>query len=168
MDRHDILKKFMGTRGLKFTRQREAIVNEFFQSPEHMSIEELHHRVQRRDPRVGYATVYRTLKLLSACGLAHEGKFSDGGKLYEPCLGQGHHDHLICIKCGQIVEFTAKTIESIQREVARKKGFTLLHHKLELYGHCPRCAGKTSLVKPVSGNGGEKAANAPTFRAGTR
>lgn len=140
MDTQAILRKYMGARGLKLTRQRQDIVDEFFRIPDHMSIEDLHHRVRRRNPRVGYATVYRTLKLLSDCGLAHTGKFGDGGQLYEPCLGQGHHDHLICVTCGQIVEFTAKTIENVQKEVARRRRFTLLHHKLELYGYCPKCS----------------------------
>jgi Fur family ferric uptake transcriptional regulator len=144
MDQHDALRKYMAARGLKATRQREAIIREFFKSAGHVSVEELHHRVQKKQPRVGYATVYRTLRLLLACGLAHEGKFGNGGKLYEPRQGQGHHDHLICVQCGQIVEFTAETIESLQKEVAHKKGFTLLHHKLELYGHCRKCAEENS------------------------
>lgn len=144
MDQGEILKRYMAARGLKSTRQREAVVQEFFKSPGHVTVEELHHRVQKKHPRVGYATVYRTLRLLAASGLAHEGKFGEGGKLYEPCLGQGHHDHLICIGCGQIVEFAAETIEALQKEVARKKGFTLLHHKMELYGHCPACAEKNT------------------------
>ena len=95
-----------------------------------------------KEPRIGYATVYRTLKLLKECGLAYERHFGDGVSRYEVAWDDEHHDHLICIDCGKIVEFEDEGIEKLQHDVAAKHGFTLVRHRLELYGMCPDCQAK--------------------------
>lgn len=131
--------KFIEEKGLKSTTQRDEIVNAFFNLREHISIEELHHKIQKKNPKIGYTTVYRTLKLLTESGLAHERQFGDGQARYEPVTAEEHHDHLICLKCGTITEFENKKIEKLQDEVAKQHGFEVKNHKLELYGYCRKC-----------------------------
>ncbi|MGD0677095.1 MAG: transcriptional repressor [Polyangiaceae bacterium] len=129
----------MVKKGLRSTDQRRLIVETFFRAENHVSIEELLAQVREQDPRVGYATVYRTLKLLAECGVANERRFGDGLTRYELADDAAHHDHLICIECGDIVEFEESRIEELQENVAHKHGFELRSHKHELYGICPRC-----------------------------
>jgi Fur family transcriptional regulator, ferric uptake regulator len=125
---------------LNTTAQREAIVEQFLRTPDHISIDELLARVRKRHPRVGYATVYRTLKLLVDGGLAVERQFGDGQARYE-VVGE-HHDHLICTSCGLILEFEDNEIEALQEKIAeRLGGFAVLRHRHELYGVCPKAQG---------------------------
>lgn len=128
---------------LKSTQQRDVIVDQFLRSTGHISIEDLLARVRKKAPKVGYATVYRTLKLLADAGIAAARQFGDGQTRYEVMgEGHGHHDHLICVSCGLILEFENDTIEQLQDEMAdRLGGFQLVRHKLELYGLCPKAAG---------------------------
>ena len=122
---------------LNSTQQREAIVDMFLRSHEHASIDELLLRVRKKHPKVGYATVYRTLKLLEDSGLALSRHFEDGQTRYE--VAGAHHDHLICVKCNMILEFENDDIERLQEEMASKLGgFRVLRHKHELYCICPK------------------------------
>ncbi len=126
---------------LNTTAQREAIVEQFLRTKDHISIDELLARVRKRQPKVGYATVYRTVKLLVDSGLAVERQFGDGQARYE-VVGD-HHDHLICMKCGLILEFEDDDIERLQDKIAaRLGGFTVLRHRHELYGLCAKAAGE--------------------------
>ena len=109
-----LLQDHMVKRGLRSTDQRRLIVETFFQSAHHISIEELLAQVRAQDARVGYATVYRTLKLLTECGVAFERKFGDGLTRYELADEESHHDHLICIECETIIEFEEPKIEELQ------------------------------------------------------
>jgi Fur family ferric uptake transcriptional regulator len=112
-----------------------------------VSIDELLLKVRKRQPKVGYATVYRTLKLLVDAGLAVERQFGDGQARYE-VVGD-HHDHLICVKCGLILEFEDDDIERLQDKIAlRLGGFTVLRHRHELYGVCPKAAGEAGGTCP--------------------
>lgn len=125
---------------LNTTAQREAIVEQFLRTREHVSIDELLSKVRKRHPKVGYATVYRTLKLLVDSGLAIERQFGDGQARYE--IVGDHHDHLICVKCGLILEFEDDEIERLQDRIAtRLGGFVVLRHRHELYGLCPKAGG---------------------------
>ncbi len=129
----------METKGLRSTDQRRLIVETFFRAPNHVSIEELLAQVRALDPKVGYATVYRTLKLMAESGIAYEREFGDGLTRYELADGGAHHDHLICDRCGTITEFEEPEIERLQDAVAAAHGFVLRSHKHELYGLCPSC-----------------------------
>lgn len=140
-DRFAIFKEHLRQQGLKSTAQRDDIAHVFFASKRHISVEELYHAVKRVNPRIGYATVYRTMKLLTECGLARESHFRDGEARYEGTEGH-HHDHLICVQCGKIVEFEEERIEALQAEVARRLGFRFTGHKMELYGLCRDCQRK--------------------------
>jgi Fur family ferric uptake transcriptional regulator len=136
----DRWRAYVQDKRLNTTAQREAIVEQFLRSGEHVSIDELLAKVRKRQPRVGYATVYRTLKLLVDSGLAVERQFGDGQARFE-VVGD-HHDHLICVRCGIILEFEDDEIERLQEKIARRLGgFTVLRHRHELYGLCPKAAG---------------------------
>ena len=137
-DRFAIFKEHLRRQGLKSTAQRDDIAKVFFAANGHISVEELYNDVKRVNPHIGYATVYRTMKLLTECGLVLERHFRDGEARYESAGGH-HHDHLICESCGKIVEFEEPRIESLQSEVARRLGFELSGHKMELYGRCADC-----------------------------
>jgi Fur family transcriptional regulator, ferric uptake regulator len=127
-------------RGLKSTAQRDDIAKVFFAHDGHFSVEDLYSAVRRVNPRVGYATVYRTLKLLKECGLAAERHFDDGQARYEPTEETAqHHDHIICEHCGKIVEFSSEELERQQERIARFLGFVVSHHRMELYGICTDC-----------------------------
>ncbi len=134
-----VLSTYLERRGLKHSRQRELVADAFFATPGHVSVDELVLRARARDPRVSVATVYRTVKLLVESGLATARQFGGGQTRYEAAAGKAHHDHLICTACGDIVEFADDQIEALQALVARRHGFEVESHKLELYGRCARC-----------------------------
>jgi Fur family transcriptional regulator, ferric uptake regulator len=138
----DLLAAYMAKKGLRSTEQRRLIVETFFHSPAHITIEELLGQVRSADPKVGYATVYRTLKLLADSGVANERHFGDGVTRYELADADSHHDHLICIECHGITEFEEPRIETLQDEIAERYGFELRTHKHELYGICAACRAK--------------------------
>jgi Fur family transcriptional regulator, ferric uptake regulator len=137
--KEEVLNRYMAERGLKSTRQRSLIIDAFFEDAGHLSVEQLWSKVRRQDAKVSVATVYRTMKLLAECGLAHARNFGDGQTRYEAAVGKHHHDHLICTRCGQIVEFENDRIEALQDLIARKHGFRVTSHKMELYGLCRNC-----------------------------
>jgi Fur family ferric uptake transcriptional regulator len=130
---------FLATKRLKSTRQRELILEEFLRAGAHLSTEDLYLRLRRKNPRIGYATVHRTLKLFAECGIAEQRHFGDGQARYEASDHDEHHDHLICVTCGKIVEFEDPRIEKLQDEVAGEHGFSIERHRLELYGICSAC-----------------------------
>ncbi len=134
-----LLQRYLARQGLKSTRQRALIVETFLAAPGHLDVDDLLARVRARSPRVSAATVYRTMKLLTACGLAHAQNFGDGHTRYESAFRREHHDHLVCTVCGTIVEFENDRIESLQDQVARRHGFLVRDHRLELYGLCADC-----------------------------
>jgi Fur family ferric uptake transcriptional regulator len=136
------LSEYLADRGLKSTSQRDKILDVFVKAGRHLSAEELYARVKKSHPGIGYATVYRTLKLLAEAGLAQERRFEDGFTRYEHASPDTHHDHLICTRCGAIIEFENERIEALQQDVARKNRFKVQNHKLELYGLCEVCQGK--------------------------
>lgn len=128
----DILKRHLTKNGLKLTRQRENILITFLKM-EHVTAEQMYRLLSKKDPHIGLATVYRTLKLLCDTGLAQEQHFGSQTQ-FDNVAHKGHHDHLICTVCDKIIEFENCQIEELQEEVARKNGFTIRTHKLELYG----------------------------------
>jgi Fur family ferric uptake transcriptional regulator len=132
---------YMRKKRLKSTEQRDVIARVFFETRGHMNIEELLAKSRLELPSIGYATVYRTLRLLTECGLAAMRRFGEGGTVFEAAGDTAHHDHLICIECGHVLEFENDEIEKLQEQVARSFGFNLVRHKLELYGMCPKARG---------------------------
>jgi len=131
----EILHAHITKKGLRLTQQRLLISEVFFEEVQHhTNIDELYQHIREKNPGIGYATVYRTLKLLTECGLATSMQFSDGTRRFEPVTD--HHDHLICTECGKIMEFENEAIENLQDEVALSFGFSLTSHTMELYGVC--------------------------------
>ena len=136
----DKLNAYLKEHNLRFTTQRQLIAEVFFESERHLSFDELYDAVRQRDQSVGQATIYRTLRLLTDSGLASTSRFGGAAARYEPAHDDEHHDHLICIDCGRIIEFFNQEIEELQEATAKEHNFRLLDHKMELYGTCmPKC-----------------------------
>jgi Fur family transcriptional regulator, ferric uptake regulator len=138
----DILTEYLKKRDLKLTGQRKVILDTFLSTEEHVTAEELYDKLKKANPGIGLTTVYRTLKLFCDCGLAKELQFGDGIARYEHLFGHEHHDHLVCVKCGKFTEVMDSEIEKLQQKLARKNNFTLLSHRMELYGVCEECSKK--------------------------
>ena len=132
---------YLRKKRLKSTKQRDLIAETFFGSPGHLSVEDLLSRVRVGHPGMGYATVYRTLKLLTECGLAAERRFDETPATYETTGDAEHHDHLICMECGHVLEFHSEEIENAQELMARSFGFSIVRHRHELYGMCAKARG---------------------------
>lgn len=128
--------RFIQEQGLKTTRQRNTIVSVFFRLRGHISVEELLVEVKKVNPRIGYATVYRTLHLLVESALVEERRFGDGLARYEGHSDVEHHDHMICLECGIISEFYNPRLEALQEQLAEENNFQIYRHRLELYGAC--------------------------------
>ena len=127
------------SKGVKLTEQRKIIARVISESKEaygesdHPDVDELYSRVSKIDPKISIATVYRTVKLFEESGILTKHEFKGGKARYEE-LNEGHHDHLIDVKTGDIIEFVDDEIEKLQKKVAEKYGYKLVDHKLELYG----------------------------------
>ncbi len=131
------LARYLEEHNLKHTKQREAILEVFLSEHGHISSEDLYQRVRLDHPHIGFTTVYRTVKLLCDAGLAQETSF-EGITRYE--IAHKHHDHLVCTRCGKIIEFECEMIEAAQEQIAKRYHFRILRHRHELYGHCEDCA----------------------------
>ena len=139
---HDAEKEFSGfleRKDLKLTSQRRTILHQAMREV-HFSADQLLDFSKKEDPTVSKATVYRTLALLKESNILEEHDFGDGKKLYERSQGRKHHDHLICIKCGRIIEFENEPIERLQNAEAKKHSFKIVYHSLKLFGFCNNCA----------------------------
>lgn len=136
-----VLNEYIKEKNLRHTEQRNIILEECLRSKKHFSAEEIYSIIRKKNPEIGIATVYRTLKLLHESGICSELVFDDGITRYEP-VKEEHHDHLICEKCGKIVEIVSPVIEDMQMEIADRNGFTITRHRLEIYGKCQACRSK--------------------------
>ena len=136
-------KTLLKKNSLKFTIQREVILETLYSSDEHLTPESLHHLIQEKFPdlKTGIATVYRTLSLLEDSNMVTSLSFGAQGKKYE--LGaKNHHDHLICTECGDITEFVDEQIENRQHHIANELGFKMEDHSMQIYGICKNCQNK--------------------------
>ena len=121
------------SKGVKLTGQRKIIARVMSEAEDHPDVDELYKRVTKIDSKISIATVYRTVKLFEEAGILAKHDFKGGKARYEE-VNEGHHDHLIDIKSGEIIEFVDYEIEKLQKKVAEKYGYKLVDHKLELYG----------------------------------
>ncbi|MDP3788975.1 MAG: Fur family transcriptional regulator [Candidatus Omnitrophota bacterium] len=135
----EILESFIREKGLRYTPQREEILKAFLSQEKHLSSDELYKILRKKSTKIGYTTVYRTMKLLAEAGLCDEVDLGDGIARYEHKYGHKHHDHLICIKCGKASEAMKPAIEKMQDRLAEEHGFTPIKHKLEIFGICRNC-----------------------------
>lgn len=137
----EIFAAYLAKHRLKRSDQREAIVDAFLRSESHLSVDDLLHLVQKRRPDVGRTTVYRTLKLLQAAGLAQELELR-GESRFEREYNRAHHDHFICQHCGDIIEFESPDIERLQDEIAAGLGFVIEGHRHQIFGQCRACVAR--------------------------
>ena len=141
-DEEALLKDHISKHHLKVTKERSAVLRAFMESERHITAEALYRKMKEAGSSIGLATVYRTLNLFCASGLAEQRQFGDGQARYELTYNVNHHDHLICKECNRIIEFENEEIEVLQEKVAKENNFTIFTHKLELYGICGDCSKK--------------------------
>lgn len=131
--------EYIRKQGLRYTKQREEILDAFLSSGGHITADEIFEKVKKKDSSIGYATVHRNLSLLLDSGLAEEIKVGKGKTRYEQMHMRRHHDHLICLRCGKFIEVMDENIERLQDKLAEDNDFVPVRHKLEIYGHCKDC-----------------------------
>jgi Fur family ferric uptake transcriptional regulator len=131
--RESRLEQLCAAHGMRMTGQRRVIARVLSEAEDHPDVEEVHRRASARDSRISLSTVYRTVRLLEGAGILERHEFGDGRGRYEQA-GHGHHDHLINMKTGEVIEFQNDEIERLQESVARELGFRLTGHRLELFG----------------------------------
>jgi Fur family ferric uptake transcriptional regulator len=129
----DRIEKLCIEKGMRMTEQRRVIARVLSEAHDHPDVEELHRRAHAIDPHISIATVYRTVRLLEDAGIITRHDFRDGRSRYEE-LPTEHHDHLINMKTGEVIEFADPDIEALQEAIAKRLGFRLVDHRLELYG----------------------------------
>lgn len=133
------LKRVLEEKNLKYTYERKTIFEEVSSLDEHFDADSLYERFKRKGFRISRDTVYRTLPLLLEAGVVQKSAGEGKREFFERVSGKGHHDHMICVKCSAIIEFTCDPIEVLQEEVCKKYGFKLIFHDHRLFGHCKRC-----------------------------
>ena len=127
------LEQLCAERGLRITEQRRVIARVLSESDDHPDVEQLHRRSARIDPKISIATVYRTVRLFEEAGILDRHDFGDGRARYE-AAPEAHHDHLIDVETGKVIEFVDPELEALQRQNAAKLGYRLVDHRMELYG----------------------------------
>ncbi|MCP9222800.1 transcriptional repressor [Erythrobacter sp. LQ02-29] len=127
------LEQLCQEKGLRITEQRRVIARVLSQSSDHPDVELLHRRASEIDPNISIATVYRTVRLFEEAGVLDRHDFGDGRARYEPAP-EAHHDHLIDVETGKVVEFVDPEVEALQKQIAERLGYRLVDHRLELYG----------------------------------
>jgi Fur family transcriptional regulator, ferric uptake regulator len=147
-----LFEKFLVQKRLRHSKPREFIVRTFLCMEQHITVDELWGAVKKKYPSVGYATIYRTMKLLSESGLCREIRFEDGTTRYEHLYGHEHHDHLVCTQCGRLVEVVNEEIEKLQERLMKQHGFLPQSHRMNLYGICKECRDAGApLLKRIDG-----------------
>jgi Fur family ferric uptake transcriptional regulator len=127
------IEALCATKGLRITDQRRVIARILSEADDHPDVETLHTRSVAIDPRISIATVYRTVRLFEEAGILERHEFGDGRSRYE-AASDAHHDHLIDVETGNVIEFVDEELEDLQRRIAEKLGFRLVDHRMELYG----------------------------------
>jgi len=147
----EVLRRYLRDHSLPVTHQRESIAAAVFFSDAHLSVGDIERSLRARGVRAGKATVYRTLDLLIGAGLVQEHDFGEGFKRYEPLAAQSHHEHLICLNCGKVVDFSSERIERMKSLIADEHGFRHHHHRLEIYGICRDCQRRDAVTLETRG-----------------
>ena len=129
----DRLEKICIEKGMRMTEQRRVIARVLSVAEDHPDVEEIHRRAVAIDPKISIATVYRTMRLFEEAGVVERHDFQDGRSRYEEAT-EAHHDHLIDLKSGEVIEFVNEEIERLQKKIAEQHGYKLMAHRLELYG----------------------------------
>lgn len=135
----DKVNEYLLSEGLKKTSQRNLIMNKILSRAGHLSAEDLFSDLKISHPSIGLATIYRTLKVLKEAGVIEEHSFIEGKAIFELAFPDSHHDHLVCLSCQKVLEFTDEKVEERQEEIARRHGFSLVKHTMNLFGYCSSC-----------------------------
>jgi len=141
-----IFRQYLKKNGKLYSKQREQILDIFLKTEHHPTINDLYDLVKKKDPKIGLATVYRTMEVIYDAGLARKVGFGDGIKHYEHEYKHQHHDHLVCLKCGKVIEVTSNRLEETQRQLAKKHDFTITRATMRLFGICRSCNRKKTQV----------------------
>lgn len=139
----EIFYKHLKRVGLKHTDQRDTILRTFLETRDHLSTDELFRLVRKKDAKIGFTTVYRTLKLLAECGLASAVPFPDGMARYEHQFNRRNHHHMVCTECDASVEFFSPEVNKLEEEIGRKYHFDATRHNFQIYGVCEDCRKKS-------------------------
>jgi len=131
--------KYLGARKLKLTQERKTILQEMFRNPGHLEVEDLLYNLRRKKKRTSRATVYRTLELLVESGAVRKVDLGHGHSHYELVVDHPHHEHMICLACGKVLEFSDKTMERSLNKLCKKGEFEHASHRFEIFGYCKKC-----------------------------
>lgn len=142
-------RRYLREHSLPVTTQREQVAEVVLESAGHLSVDDIEQRLREQHLHIGKATVYRTLDILARSGMITERDFGEGFRRYERVPGHPHHEHLICVRCGKVIEFTNDRLERLKALVAEEYGFLHHHHRLEIYGVCRECQAQEG-VPPTS------------------
>jgi Fur family ferric uptake transcriptional regulator len=133
---------YLKRKGLKMTRERRLILREIFSSDDHFEAEDLLMRFRSRREKVSRATIYRTFDLLHSAGLIKKSDFGENHYHYERSFGHEHHDHMICRRCGKVIEFNYPELEELKEKVCEESEFEMTSHSLQIFGYCKACRKK--------------------------
>ena len=148
-DQMDIFSGYLKKNGLKMTRQRAIVVDSFLRTDGHLSTDELYQLVKRKDSRVGFTTVFRTLKALTDCGLARETDLLDGLTRFEHLYNRPHHHHIVCMECNRTIEFLSPELEQLQEQIVSKYRFKSIRHQLQIFGVCHDCQNQRPVTQDI-------------------
>ncbi len=135
----DLFTRFLRRNKLKMTRERRLILEELFKDDDHLEAEDLLVRFRRRGDKVSRATIYRTFDLLIKAGLIKKSDFGESHYHYEKIFGIDHHDHLVCERCGVVIEFSNPELEELQKKICEEEDFSPTSHSLQIFGCCSKC-----------------------------
>lgn len=131
--------EYLGSRKLKLTRERKTVLEEIFLRRGHLEAEDLSHNLRKKKKRASRATIYRTLELLVESGIVRKVDLGHGHSHYELILDHPHHEHMICVNCGKVIEFSDKTVEKTLNRLCKKEKFEQTAHRFQIFGYCDRC-----------------------------
>lgn len=137
-----IFREYLRSNGMLYSEQREQILDIFLKTEKHPTINDLYDLVRKKHPQIGLATVYRTMRVICDAGLARETDFGGSIRRFEHKYKHQHHDHLVCTKCGRIIEVMSPEIEKLQETLVRKHKFKAVRHRMEIFGLCQNCKSK--------------------------
>ena len=137
-----MFRQYLKNNGMLNSKQREQILDVFLKAENHPTIGDLYELVRKKNPKIGLATVYRAMRVICDAGLARESDFGNGLRCFEHKYQHQHHDHLVCLKCGRIIEVMSPQIEKLQEKLAAEHNFTPLRHTMQIFGTCRQCGRK--------------------------
>jgi len=135
----NVFRQYLKNNGLLHSKPREQILETFMKAKSHLTIDDLYNAVRKKNPKIGLATVYRTMRVICDCGLARELDFGDGARRFEHKYRRQHHYHLVCIKCGRVIDAASGEIENLQKKLAKQHNFAPTKDTMKIFGICSKC-----------------------------